>query len=282
MTTTETDFLSALKSHSKYKQRSHDTHHNIHVPELTYRLGLGTSATAQSSPDTKKNDDDDAFAPKPNLTNKQDIEIVLIGSSMLERFKTTGKDTRLGLLCENGKAWNAGVGGDGSENINWRVCEGLYDILSSQSAKHEEMSKDKDMAMTTATQTAKVDIKLWILASGTNDIHPKKGLRGKDVAAYKILVRACLRIAPGSKVLACDVFYRKDVDDSIVEGANRMLEGTVKEVNDEMGGGRVKWIEARKKIGMGMLVDHVHLDEEAYKVWEGVLWDELEREGVVS
>lgn len=39
-----------------------------------------------------------------------------------------------------------------------------------------------------------------------------------------------------------------------------------------MGNERVVWVEARRKIGKEMLEDHVHLKEEGYAVWDGVLW----------
>lgn len=172
---------------------------------------------------------------------------------MLERLKTTGKDTKLGKLDV---AWNAGCGGDKNENVIYRLEQGLYSIL--RTAQKESNNES--------------DIKVWVLASGTNNLHPKRGLREEDAGSWKVLVQACLDIAPGSMVLACDVFHRKDIEDRLVDEGNEMLRKAVEEVDKEDGKERVKWVEARHLISKDMLEDHVHLNEDGYKVWDGVLW----------
>jgi hypothetical protein len=165
---------------------------------------------------------------------------------MLERLKRTGSSTRLGTLsC----AWNAGVGGDKNENVLYRLTQGLYDILS------------------TAQREGRCDIKLWILASGTNNLHAKRGLSGKDGESWELLVEACRRIAPRSRVVCCDVFYRTNVRDGHVDAGNEVLKGVVENMDD----GAV-WVEARQRIGRNMLVDHVHLNKEGYSVWDEVMW----------
>jgi lysophospholipase L1-like esterase len=63
-----------------------------------------------------------------------------------------------------------------------------------------------------------------------------------------------------------------------VEESNEMLKGVVGDVNRELrerdgdGKERVKWVESRHLIGKDMLDDHVHFNEEGYRVWDGVLW----------
>ncbi|OAL51354.1 hypothetical protein IQ07DRAFT_586885 [Pyrenochaeta sp. DS3sAY3a] len=265
----EDSFLKELKQSSKFKQRSHDTHHNIHVPELALRLNLPNHETP-SLPEPNPALDD-PFSRSANLSNTSPIHIVYLGNSMLERLKTTGKDTNLGTLSNKANAFNAGCGGDKNENVLYRLEQGLYTLL-----------KSSQESMATAPKTC--DIALWILASGTNNLHAKHGFRHPDVASWKVLVETCLRIAPRSRVLACDVFYRKDVKDELVEAGNEMLRDVVREVNldvekrraesgEEGGQESVVWVEARQKIDKGMLVDHVHLNEEGYRVWDEVLWE---------
>jgi hypothetical protein len=239
--TSDEQFHAQMLTHSKFKQRSHDIHHNIHIPELNTRLHLNVSPPP-ATPST------DPFTPPPNLTNLSPISVIYLGNSMLERLKTSGSSTRLSnLSC----AWNAGVGGDKTENVLYRLSQcGLYDILK------------------TAQREQKCDIKLWILASGTNNLHAKRGLSTKDAESWKVLVQACRRIAPRSQVLCCDVFYRTDVRDGVVDEGNDMLERMVEGMRDE----GVLWVEARQEIGKDMLDDHVHLNEEGYRVWDGVLW----------
>jgi hypothetical protein len=59
-------------------------------------------------------------------------------------------------------AWNACVGGDENESVAYRFTEGLYDMLSN--AKKE-----------------RCDIKVWVLAPGTNNLHAKCAFRQQDV-----------------------------------------------------------------------------------------------------
>lgn len=35
---------------------------------------------------------------------------------------------------------------------------------------------------------------------------------------------------------------------------------------------RVKWIEARQLISKNMLADHVHLNENGYRLWDEIFW----------
>lgn len=179
---------------------------------------------------------------------------MLLGNSMLERFKSTGAAARLRNLES---AWNAGCGGDKNENVLYRLEQGLYGMLK------------------VAQQTAdgKCNIKLWILASGTNNLHPKRAFRASDVESWKLLVEACLRIAPKSRVVACDVLYRQDIPDGIVDASNQSLKECLDGINDE----RVTWVGARHMISKEMLVDKVHLNEEGYEVWDGVLWPHVAR-----
>ncbi|KAH7122755.1 SGNH hydrolase-type esterase domain-containing protein [Dendryphion nanum] len=189
----------------------------------------------------------------PNLTSTSPMTTIYIGNSMLERLKTTGSTTRLATYAQS---WNAGCGGDKNENVLFRFDSGMYSILK--------------------TANPNKDIRVWVLASGTNNLHPKHGLREKDVQSWRVLVETCLRIAPRSRVVACDLFYRLDVGDEVVERANEMLERVVGEVNEELGEERVVWVCARGVVGKDMLVDHVHLDEKGYAVWDGVLWPVVE------
>ncbi|KAL1797595.1 hypothetical protein ACET3X_004201 [Alternaria dauci] len=208
----------------------------------------------------------DALAP--NLSNTSPINVIYLGNSMLERFKTTGANTNIGELGNTGVAWNAGVGGAKNESVAYRLKEGLYDMLSN--AKKE-----------------RCNIKVWILASGTNNLHAKHPFREQDVESWRVLVEACLRLAPESTVLACDMAYRKDIADGFVDESNRMLKEVVegmnktlqKEAEEEDGlqgdryhNDRVKWVDSRHVISKDMLVDHVHLNEEGYRAWDAVLW----------
>jgi hypothetical protein len=72
-------------------------------------------------------------------------------------------------------------------------------------------------------------------------------------------------------VLACDVFYREDISDAVTEAANQQLRAVVSGLNTQ-DRARVISVEARHLIMKDMLVDHVHLNEEGYRVWDAVLF----------
>ncbi|KAF2262018.1 hypothetical protein CC78DRAFT_535081 [Lojkania enalia] len=252
-------FRSKLNVTAKFKQRSYNTYHTVHLPELNTRLGLNLNLVL-SKPSTE-----DPFTCPPDLTNISKIQVLYLGNSMLERLKTTGKNTRLGILEA---AWNAGCGGDKNENVLFRLADGMYDILEHQSSD--------------GNGSGNLDLKVWLLASGTNNLRPKAPFRDSDVASWRLLVEACLRIAPRSKVIACDMFYRNDVPDRIVDESNDMLKEVVGDVNRELVGKgdeeRIVWVDGRHRIGKDALVDHVHLDERGYAIWDELLYNIVERE----
>jgi hypothetical protein len=210
------EFRILLQTSTKFKSRSHDTHHSTYLPELT------------SSPSGS-------------------ISTVLIGDSMFERLKTTGNDTRLAKLPSS---FNAGVGGDKIENVLYRLDLGLLDLLEGKK------------------------VKLWVVMVGTNNL--KKALKSAEVERYQLLLQALLRLAPGSRIIVCEIFRRKDIDDQFVESSNEMLRGLVGEMNGKLGEERILWVEAPVGITKDRLVDHVHLDEEGYRTWDEALCPRIE------
>ncbi|KAJ4292733.1 hypothetical protein N0V90_009396 [Kalmusia sp. IMI 367209] len=261
MTISDGNFITKLEATSKFKERADKTLKEIHLPELNARLHLNLKLPEHIDLSIS----DDPYAPRPDLTNNSTIEVIYLGNSMLERLKTTGLATDLGRLGKEGPAWNAGCGGDKNENVIYRLSKDMYSIL-----KH-----------TQGLGRPPCDIKLWVLASGTNNLHPKRPFRTSDVESYRLLLETCLRIAPQSRVVVCDMFYRKDVPDNIVDESNDMLQTVVQEINQELsdceGAQNILWVEARKLIGKDMLVDHVHLTEEGYKKWDEVLWPHVRK-----
>lgn len=82
-----------------FKQRSHETHHDTHRPQIT--------------------------------SNPNQYTIALLGDSLFERFKTTGSDLPIN---HNSSILNLGVGGDKVLNVQYRIDQGLFnDINTHQS-----------------------------------------------------------------------------------------------------------------------------------------------------
>ncbi|KAF4343578.1 hypothetical protein FBEOM_2487 [Fusarium beomiforme] len=77
-----------------FKQRSHETHHNTHIPEIKGHPG--------------------------NYT------VAILGDSLFERFKTTG---RVLSINHDSCILNLGVGGDKILNVQYRIDQGLLQHL---------------------------------------------------------------------------------------------------------------------------------------------------------
>ncbi|KAK3809069.1 MAG: SGNH hydrolase-type esterase domain-containing protein [Linnemannia elongata] len=230
-------FQQLITQAKKFKERSHSTFHDVHLPELT-RL-----SQKPSNIDTPASLSYENRNLLPDNTPTTPLSTVLVGDSMLERFKTTGALTGLAKLPGS---FNAGCGGDKIENVLYRL-DLMYPLFQNCS-----------------------DIKLWVVMVGTNNLR-KKGFRPTDVALYRLLLQALLRIAPGSKVLACEMFWRKDIEDRYVDEANRMVKEMIKAMNDILGDARILWSEAPEDVTKDMFEDHVHLDEDGYSRWDGQL-----------
>jgi lysophospholipase L1-like esterase len=165
---------------------------------------------------------------------------------MLERLKTTGLN---GNLAQLPSSFNASVGGDKIENVLYRLDLGLIFQLETR------------------------NVKLWVVMIGTNNL--RKALKKVEVEQYRLLLQALLRISTTSKILCCEIFKRKDIEDGHVEQSNRAIRGVIEEMNGNLGE-RVFWIEAPNGVTKERLVDHVHLDEEGYRIWDEVLYKRVQ------
>jgi lysophospholipase L1-like esterase len=113
------------------------------------------------------------------------------------------------------------------------------------------------------------NVKLWVVMVETNNL--KKALKPAEVERYRLLIQTLLRISPTSKILACELFKRKDLDDRYVEESNEALRSLVKEMNGNLGW-KTYWLDAPTEVTKEHLADHVHLDEEGYRIWDYALY----------
>ncbi|KAF9100508.1 hypothetical protein BGX27_000356 [Mortierella sp. AM989] len=224
------EFGQLIQTAMSFKERSHNTLHEVHLPEIT------PAASSELN--------------QPQLTAAPPIDVVLMGDSMLERFKTTGTSTR---LAQFPSSFNAGCGGDKVENVLYRLSY-MYPLLENRS------------------------IKLWVVMVGTNNLR-KKGLRPSDIALYRLLLQALLRIEPKSKILACEIFKRKDIEDRYVDEANGALKAMITEMNTNLGllEERIIWSEVPSDATKEKLDDHVHLDEGGYQIWDEALYPKVQQ-----
>lgn len=229
-----TQIRQLIKSQARFKQRSHDTHNQTHRPQLNQH----SSATSAE------------LLPQ--------IDTVLLGDSMFERFKTTGRNTQIGQL-KYPQLFNAGVGGDKIENVLYRVDLGLLDLLKLHNPK------------------------LVVLQLGTNNLRPKQGLTSQQLDDYYLLLQALLLILPThTQILVLGLFKRTDIEDQYITQSNLALEELVTKMNMEKIGRQmeqdhcVHWMDLSNTIGWGHLQDHVHFNLNGYRIWDTVLYPKIQ------
>lgn len=189
-------------------------------------------------------------SPPPSINPRP---IILIGDSMLERFKTTGLLIK-SKISSRPETFNAGVGGDKIENVIYRLDLGLLQLLQPLLPL------------------------LWVVHIGTNNLRgKKKPLRPFELDNYALLLRALLSVSPlDAKVLAVGIFRRKDIDDASVRTSNEAIKAVVDKMNGALGSERVRFVEQPDQLSNAHLVDHVHLDVEGYGIWDRVLRTKME------
>ncbi|KAF7955401.1 uncharacterized protein EAE97_000660 [Botrytis byssoidea] len=202
-----------IKDNSKWKKRSEETTLGVHFPEL-----------------------DNASLGATNL--------VLIGSSMLERFKTTGHDLILG---SKPVIFNAGVGGDTIPNVLYRINLGLL-----RKAKTQEK------------------VGMVIINIGSNDLKkPGRSLTEAQLYQFALHLEALRRTFPRARIVVTALFYKKDVHLLDVDRSNEDLQNLVSGLPG------VEWLAAPEVELDNHYEDHVHLNRAGYEIWDRWLVDKL-------
>ncbi|CAF0752628.1 unnamed protein product [Adineta steineri] len=216
-----------------------NTHNQVHRPQLESPPLANTSTTASSEVSSQ-------------------IDTVLLGDSMMERFKTTGKHTQVGQL-RYPQVFNAGVGGDRIENVLYRIDLGLLRLL-----KHKNP-------------------KLVVLQVGTNNLRPGKALQFQHLNGYCLLLHALLRtLSTETQILVTGLFRRTDIDEQCITHSNMALKELVTKINEEemrreaQPSSRVHWMDSPGDIGLEHLDDHVHLNINGYQIWNAVLQQKIQ------
>lgn len=270
-------FVNLLKTQGNYKERSQKTFANVHKPELeALNKTLPTeyeivTSSAESTPIGEKGKDketqkEDSFSmnkiPRTLLIGDSLLERLktlltppfqtfLLGSSAIEHLKNSPPGSAQLQLTTLPSSINLGCGGDKIENVLYRLYAGTYRLLLPFSSS----------------------IKLIILQVGTNNLRPLRPLTAAECTKYSLLLVALLKIAPGATVVCSGLFNRRDIPDGVVGASNDALKKVVEGLNDagvENWTGRVRWVDA-PVVGEAERVDHVHLNEEGYRLWDRAL-----------
>ena len=176
-------------------------------------------------------------------------EVILIGDSMIECFKSTG----LSFRPSSRTTFNAGVVGDRIENILYRFHLGLLELMQPFA------------------------VKLWVVHVGTFNLGQSRALQPLDLANYQLLLQALFSISPpDAQVLAIGIFERGYGNKMNLDAANWGLRGVVEEMNEKFGCKKIWFIQQPDQLNRAHLHDHVELNREGYRIWSGVLSGKIE------
>ncbi|SPJ70465.1 uncharacterized protein FTOL_00193 [Fusarium torulosum] len=189
-----------------FKQRSHDTHHDTHLPQIEGQPGQ--------------------------------YEIALLGDSLFERFKTTGKNQSIN---QNSRVLNLGVGGDKVINVQYRINQGLIKSLK----QHQ------------------LNLKRIYVHMGSNDLK-KTGLRKQEAEMYNNLIKELRTDYPDIPIVITALFIQRGLANSIIDDANDALK-TIAVAN------HCEFLPFGDEQGGIMSQDNVHLNEFGYTRWNEIL-----------
>ncbi|WZH45337.1 LOW QUALITY PROTEIN: n amino acid transport system protein [Fusarium acuminatum] len=197
-----TDTLCSQRAANMFKQRSHDTHYNTHLPLITGNPGQYTTA--------------------------------LLGSNLMERFKTTGAHLSIN---QNPHILNLGVSGDKIQNVQYRINQGLVDALK----EHQK-------------------IKLIYVQIGGNNLN-KNGLHKEDVDSYGELINGLRAELPDATIVITALFLQRGLEVKVIKQANKGL------IADENGCEFLPFDDQRGMMGR----DKVHPNIAGYTKWNDIL-----------
>lgn len=182
-----------------------------------------------------------------------EVVVALLGDSLIHRMTTTGQcytldswpspaiasdsdiqamndaiaDTDATPISRMEGIANFGCGGDKIQNILYRVVgetnlEGLGHAMRGSGPPKGGIVRRWSQ-------------KMWVIHAGTNNLHPKQGLRDVDLRAMDVLLRTLHHLSRrGTKFLVTGLFYRKDIPRELVDKANVDLQDLVARLDQEL------------------------------------------------
>lgn len=205
-------------------------------------LGMST-VPAFAQPDTTK--PLDRNVPRHKIINerakKGDVDLLFIGDSITAGWEGAGKDVWK-KYYEPRKAMNAGIGGDRTQHILWRLDNGNIDGLSP---------------------------KVAVLMIGTNNLG---GNTPDDIAAgVKAIVEKLQKKLPKTQVLVLGVFPRGEKADSDLrkkqESINNVIKGLANSKTVHYLDINAKLLKSDGSQDRALMPDLVHLSPKGYQIW---------------
>jgi lysophospholipase L1-like esterase len=180
-------------------------------------------------------------------------EILLLGDSMLERWQTTGREIWRNKGLNRRKIGNAGVGGDRTEHVLYRIDHGLLNTIKP---------------------------KLVILLIGTNNIEKDSEQDVRD-GIQKIIDQVRLKVSGDVKFVVYGVLPRQGTDTlkRKIDNLNVLIRDTIPNIQYEYFGD--KFVNAKGEWQSSFFDDNVHLNTTGYELFGDVLLSTIASSGLV-
>jgi lysophospholipase L1-like esterase len=181
--------------------------------------------------------------------NAGNVDLLFLGDSITQGWESAGKDVWEKFYGER-KAMNAGIGGDRTQHILWRLENGNIDGISP---------------------------KLAVLMIGTNN--SANNTSEQIAAGVKAIVAKLRKALPQTKVLVLAIFPRgpnkDDVRRKVNEGANAIIQSVAD--------GRMvhyldigpKFLEEDGTLSKEIMPDLLHLSPAGYTIWAESIDDKV-------
>lgn len=306
-------FLELLEIHGMYKERSEKTFEETHRPALekldtALSLELDASSLATATASLSVGDNLRGKEPaspskvSPLASSSSSLQTVLIGDSLIERLKTTGKSAPILTTEKNGDG--SPIKHIGKATLSPSSLQAI--LIGSSAIEHMKQHPVRIATMRRCINLGvggdrienvlyrlalgtydllvphSLSIKLVVVQVGTNNLRPKRSFTTEETWKYGFLIRALLRIAPKAHIICCGMFPRSDISDAIVKEGNAKVDRVIDDINGRGGGGvdgwvgRVEFLPA-PEVKKSDFDDHVHLNRAGYEIWSDTLWPIAER-----
>lgn len=207
------------------------------------QIGRATDELATTTP-VSKNDDfwQRRFQKINDRANQGDVDLIFIGDSITEGWAgEPGKDVWQKFYGER-KAMNAGIGGDRTQHVLWRLDNGNIDGIKP---------------------------KLAVVMIGTNNSGSDSP---DDIAAGITAIVEKLRAKlPATKILLLGIFPRGENNDD----ANRQVNVATNKIIKGLGDGKSifyldisdKFLDGEGTLPREIMPDLLHLSKQGYEIW---------------
>ena len=181
------------------------------------------------------------------------VDVIFLGDSITQGWEGSGKDAwakHFGSL----KPMNAGIGGDRTEHVLWRLDHGNLDGLKP---------------------------KLIVMMIGTNNTGHRQDKSEDTAAGVKAIVEKVQAKCPEAKILLLAIFPRGEKADDplrkLNDGANALIKKLADDKKVFFKDISAEFVEKDGTLKREIMPDLLHLNAKGYAAWAAAIKDDVEK-----